>query len=103
MQAFIDYKPDRDMYYIYMGTTDVALYLGDRQGHKAPHEVLMQAATIGEDRIPWVVIPHESYYALRDAILLRETPHLADKNLLQDMLNDTREVRDRILTMLEES
>lgn len=95
MKAIIDYRADRDDYAIYMGGVDASIYLrADGTRHIEPH-------TVGHERPIFVRLASEEYYALRDAILERESPRLAEASLLTDVVKDTREVRDRLLTMLE--
>jgi hypothetical protein len=92
MRAVIDYRPDRAMLDIYMGSESFALTYGGGSFKVEQNE----------ERPTFLSLNMEEYAAIRDAILERESPRLAEASLLKEMLLDTREVRDRLLTLVEE-
>jgi hypothetical protein len=95
VRAEIDYNAATQRVTIYLGGTDVAFFR-DENG-------VMNLMTLkpGDERPAFVRWEREVYEAIADAILLRESPRHADPALLREMLDDTRETRDRVLTMLE--
>jgi hypothetical protein len=95
MRAEIDYDMSRQRYLVYIGDPNVALWRDD------DGKLLVRPMKPGDERPVFLQMEPEVYEAIADAILLRESPRNADPALLREMLDDAREVRDRILVMLE--
>ena len=94
MRGIIDYRPERQQYVFYLGGNGAYL-------HREVGDTTIQTPKAGEDILPYIKMSAEDYAALRDAILERESPRLAEAALLKEMLEDARDVRDRLLTLVE--
>jgi len=91
MRTVIDYRPERDVYNFYLSAGKHAL---DSDGSWVKLEQ--------GDEIPvFMTLSLEQYSAIRNAILERESPRLAESALLKEMLEDTRTVRDRMISLVE--
>jgi hypothetical protein len=95
MRAEIDYDAALQRISIYMGGDGYGVYR-DEEGIQR-----IQMLRLGDERRPFLTLQREEYDSIADAILVRESPRHADPALLREMLDDTRETRDRVRTMLE--
>lgn len=95
MRATIGYDFTRLMYFFYLGTNDTCVYREDG-------ELKLQRLKPGDEMIPFMQLTAEEYMAIKDAIITRESPQIADRNFLVAALDRERETSDRLLTLVEQ-
>jgi hypothetical protein len=96
VRAQVVYRPELDAYDVYLGGGGVNIHFDD-EGKR-----VVQRIRPNDERLPFLRITAEEYSAIKEAVLHKEAPHLAERELLVDAAEDAREVRDRLLVLVEE-